>query len=90
MVAVLWSTSITCSKSGCTWKTPMGSNLKEMLIKCKLHTLHAHPPTVRKSTATTTVEEDMKEELLSFLECPVCLTICKPPLQVYTICFDQY
>ena len=30
-------------------------------------------------------EEISKKDMMSFLECPVCLEVCKPPLQVYTI-----
>ena len=90
MVSVMWTKSITCSATGCTWKTPMGAYLKEMLKMKKLHTQEAHPPTMRESTATTTVEAIVKKEIISFLECPVCLCVCKPPIQVYNICFDQY
>ena len=37
------------------------------------------------------VEETIpKKELMSLLECPVCLDHFKPPLQVYKICFAQY
>ena len=90
MVSVMWTTSITCSATGCTWKTPMGAYLKEMLKMKKLHTQEAHPPTMRESTATTTVEAIVKKEIIRFLECPVCLCVCKPPIQVYNICFDQY
>ena len=89
MVSVLWSKSITCSEAGCTWNA-MGADLKELLKQVEMHTREAHPPNMRKSTATMTVEENMKKELLSFLECPVCLSYCKPPLQVYTFCFYHY
>ena len=30
-----------------------------------------------------------KKELMSLLECPVCLDYFKPTLQVYKICFAQ-
>ena len=37
------------------------------------------------------VEETIpKKELMSLLECPVCLDYFKPTLQVYKICFAQY
>ena len=88
MVSVLWSTTITCCEAGCKWNTSMGADLKETLKSLKKHTEESHSPTMRRSTATTTVVEYMKKELLSFLECPVCLSYCKPPLQVYTFCLS--
>jgi len=82
MVSVLWSKSITCSEAGCTWNA-MGADLKELLKQVEMHTREAHPPNMRKSTATMTVEENMKKELLRILECPVCLSEFKPPIQIY-------
>ena len=78
MVSVMWTKSITCSATGCTWKTPMGAYLKEMLKMKKLHTQEAHPPTMRESTATTPVEAIGKKEIIIFLKCSVCLCVCKP------------
>ena len=89
MVSVLWSKSITCSEAGCTWNA-MGADLKELLKQVEMHTREAHPPNMRKSTATMTVEENMKKELLRILECPVCLSEFKPPIQVYIIFVHQY
>ena len=55
-------TPITCSATGCSWNTPMGADLKDMLEFMRLHTQQAHPPTVldptaRETKATTKVDK---------------------------------
>ena len=55
-------TPITCSATGCSYNTPMGAELKDMLEFMKLHTQQAHPPTVpeptvREARATTKVDK---------------------------------
>ena len=81
-MVVFWSTPIICSVAGCNWYTSFGDDLKENLEMMKLHEILAHPHPVEESIP--------KSELLSLLECPVCLEHFKPPLQVYKICFGQY
>ena len=72
---VFWSTPLICSIAGCNWYTSLGEDLREKIEMLKIHEMLAHPHPVEESIP--------KSELLSLLECPVCLEHFKPPLQVY-------
>ena len=60
----------------------IGRRTQGTLEMTKLHEQLAHPIPVEETIP--------KKELMSLLECPVCLDHFKPPLQVYKICFAQY
>ena len=90
-MVVLWSMQIICSVPGCKFKTPLGlgDDLKEMLHIMKKHEQLIHKPPVRESGDTKIEEGILKKDLMSLLECPVCLDVFKPPLQVFNFCFAK-
>ena len=79
---------IICSAAGCKFKTPLGLgyDLKEMLEMMNMHEQLVHQPPVRGSGDTKIEEGILKKDLMSLLECPVCLDVFKPPLQVFNYC----
>ena len=90
-MVVLWSMQIICSAAGCKFKTPLGLgyDLKEMLEMMNMHEQLVHQPPVRGSGDTKIEEGILKKDLMSLLECPVCLDVFKPPLQVFNYCFAK-
>ena len=91
-MVILWSMQIICSVAGCKFKTPLGlgDDLKEMLHIMKMHEQLNHQPPVRETGDTKIDEGILKKDLMSLLECPVCLDVFKPPLQVFNFCFAKF